>query len=525
IKLRHGLPSLKPPPSSWPKSSAPFSFSFASAGKIAKVVKAMRATEALGVDGIPVSVLKKGIEVLAGPISHLVNRSLASGTVPTALKLSNVYPFIRARASLLLILHHTDPSASCRHSPRYRDRRKDRLRDPSGQDGGSSEHPVRIQEGPLDHNCVGHCPCKVVESQQRGKVVGVLGFDLSAAFDTVDQLQLLPKLKKLGIEGMQLEWFKSYLSGGSQRVVWNGAESDFLNVKYGVRQGSILGPILYLVLVADVTSCVGIGDEENSSYADDFFLWAVGDSLEEVGLLLETKADAFSKYAGGMVSQEKDTSAFTIRVGGVELHPSDEIEFLGVKFDSDFTTAPHNAYVVKAAKQRAALISRKIPSATGQGAYVGKLSYAAAVVTTPRFDNKEPDAAHRAVQVAINDVARSIAGCRRRDHIRIEDLLSIAKIPSLNEITVMAVAVETWKCFHSNDGGCGARNPIGDLVFPTPKRPTRSTTSVACPLRGGTDTFASHAVSVWNNFESLRSARTLAAARDVARTIGRSTPI
>ncbi|QQP36077.1 Uncharacterized protein FKW44_021061, partial [Caligus rogercresseyi] len=97
IKLRHGLPSLKPPPSSWPKSSAPFSFSFASAGKIAKVVKAMRATEALGVDGIPVSVLKKGIEVLAGPISHLVNRSLASGTVPTALKLSNVLPIYKGK--------------------------------------------------------------------------------------------------------------------------------------------------------------------------------------------------------------------------------------------------------------------------------------------------------------------------------------------------------------------------------------------------------------------------------------------
>ncbi|QQP50010.1 Hypothetical protein FKW44_010860, partial [Caligus rogercresseyi] len=42
--------------------------------------------------------------------------------------------------------------------------------------------------------------------------------------------------------------------------------------------------------------------------------------------------------------------------------------------------------------------------------------------------------AHRAVQVAINDVARSITGCRRRDHIRIEDLLRTAKIPSLNEI-------------------------------------------------------------------------------------------
>ncbi|QQP40912.1 Uncharacterized protein FKW44_015121, partial [Caligus rogercresseyi] len=65
-------------------------------------------------------------------------------------------------------------------------------------------------------------------------------------------------------------------------VVWNGTESEFLPVEYGVRQGSILGPILYLVLVADVTSCVGIGNEDNSGYADDFFLWAVGDSLEGV---------------------------------------------------------------------------------------------------------------------------------------------------------------------------------------------------------------------------------------------------
>ncbi|QQP55360.1 Uncharacterized protein FKW44_008509 [Caligus rogercresseyi] len=98
---------------------------------------------------------------------------------------------------------------------------------------------------------------KWLEAEQRGKVVGVLGFDLSAAFDTVNQLQLLPQLGKLGIAGTQFKWFHSYLTGGYQRVVWSGTESEFLPVKYGVRQGSILGPILYLVLVADVTSCVG----------------------------------------------------------------------------------------------------------------------------------------------------------------------------------------------------------------------------------------------------------------------------
>ncbi|QQP55504.1 Uncharacterized protein FKW44_008710, partial [Caligus rogercresseyi] len=349
---------------------------------------------------------------------------------------------------------------------------------------------------------------KWLEAEQRGKVVGVLGFDLSAAFDTVNQLQLLPKLEKLGIAGTQLKWFHSYLTGGYQRVVWNGTESVFLPVEYGVRQGSILGPILYLVLVADVTSCVGVGNEDNSGYADDFFLWAVGDSLEEVGSLLESRADAFSRFAGW---NGLDVAVFAVTVGGVEVHPSDEIEFLGVKFDTGFTTAPHNINVAKAAAKRAALISRlavhlprgKYLRQLAKGLMIGKISYAAAAVAIPRFDNE-------AVQVAINDAARSIVG---------------SGLPSLNEVAAKAVAMETWKCFYSSDGGGGARNPIGDFVFPIPRRPMRSTTSVAYPLGRETATFACHAISVWNLSMALRSATTLHTARTAARAIGRSVPI
>ncbi|QQP58351.1 Uncharacterized protein FKW44_003639 [Caligus rogercresseyi] len=137
--------------------------------------------------------------------------------------------------------------------------------------------------------------------------------------------------------------------------------------EYGVRQGSILGPILYLVLVADVTSCVGIGNEDNSGYADDFFLWAVGDSLEG--------ADAFSGIPHDRGQrQKKDVLGFTINVGAVEVHPLDEIEFLGVKFDTAFTTVPHNINIAR--QQQSGLHSslgllcitkRKIPTAAGQG--------------------------------------------------------------------------------------------------------------------------------------------------------------
>jgi hypothetical protein len=73
------------PTPDWPPAAAQgqtFSFSFASAGKVSKTIKGLKSTEALGVDRIPVSVLKKGVALLAAPLAHLVNRSLATGVAP-----------------------------------------------------------------------------------------------------------------------------------------------------------------------------------------------------------------------------------------------------------------------------------------------------------------------------------------------------------------------------------------------------------------------------------------------------------
>jgi hypothetical protein len=65
---------------------------------------------------------------------------------------------------------------------------------------------------------------------QRGQVVGIMAFDLSAASDTVAVEQLLPKLQLLVVSGRALVWFKSYLTGGSQQVSWDGTLSDLIPV-------------------------------------------------------------------------------------------------------------------------------------------------------------------------------------------------------------------------------------------------------------------------------------------------------
>jgi hypothetical protein len=92
-KIRESLVDAPPPPpSDWPPKSRSLKFSFASTTRITQIVKGLSSTEALGVDNIPVSVWKKGIEVLASPVAHLINRSLHLGTVvPKDFKMAIVY--------------------------------------------------------------------------------------------------------------------------------------------------------------------------------------------------------------------------------------------------------------------------------------------------------------------------------------------------------------------------------------------------------------------------------------------------
>jgi len=107
--------------------------------------------------------------------------------------------------------------------------------------------------------------------------VTLLGFlDLSAAFDTVDHDILLRRLAtSFGISGLTLKWISSFLTGRTQAVVFRGATSAYTTVTHGVPQGSVLGPLLFLLYTADVTAVAGRHNVSVHvhSYADDTQLY------------------------------------------------------------------------------------------------------------------------------------------------------------------------------------------------------------------------------------------------------------
>ena len=116
-------------------------------------------------------------------------------------------------------------------------------------------------------------------AKNRGDAVAVIAYDFSAAFDTIDLVPLTQQLEAFGVVGMPLKWIKSYMSERSQSVVWNNTTSSPIDLTHGVPQGSILGPLLFLVMVSELPSYVtyGVSKDVNVNmmcYADDSTLYA-----------------------------------------------------------------------------------------------------------------------------------------------------------------------------------------------------------------------------------------------------------
>ena len=273
-----------------------------------------------------------------------------------------------------------------------------------------------------------------------------------------------------------------YMTGGLQRVVWNGQISGQQAIKYGVRQGSILGPLLFLVMVSDMEEIIsGVPGAALMSYADDTTVWASAKNIDVLKVRLDSLAEKFVAYtaqAGLVLNADKTqlmvitpknrpTQSCTISVASEIITPSDYLEILGLKYNKSINTSPYWADLAKAARTRLGLINRlsyivprKLLRVFTHGLLLGKISYAAAAAFPLRLTEEDPSlpGVLQEIQKSINAAARAITGKRLMDRCSTKDILSMAKLPTLNNIVAKATASEAWtsRAF----GG-----PVGDILF------------------------------------------------------------
>ena len=512
-----------------------FSFRFVTAGDVTRIVKGLNNTKAEGVDNIQTDVWKKGIAVLASPIARLCNLSLSTGIFPDLFKEALVHPV------------HKGDGKDPREPGSYRPISilsalskvleivvRDALLDWLVLRGVLPESQFGFRPGRSVAMALACAQADWVAAKARGEFVGVMAFDLSAAFDTIDAEPLLGKLESTGVVGTPLKWMNSYMSGRSQSVIWNGTRSSPLPLTHGVAQGSILGPLLFLVMVADLPSYVTRGTKgaQMMCYADDSTLYQSAKSKESLKSDLEKMAARMIQYCNenGLVINSAKTKLllsfkeeFEVNVGDSVVCADPEIRLLGIDYDRNFSTMPYLRKLAVKAKSRSAVIYRlsfsvppNILRLLANGIVIGKIMAAApaAIPFKMAFDDRAANLATEKINRAIKSVARTITKTSLKDMVSTKCILEKAGLRNLNEMVASQTAVTVWKSQKAKD-------PLGTRLFPerTISRSTRSINGKKATQKvPGNNTLAVNLMAkAWNSATELQTATTLGAAKSAAR--------
>ena len=261
---------------------------------IEDLLKTLDITKASGPDQISQVMIKRAGEAIVPSLTRLFNLSLSKGIFPFSWKRANVIPIHKKNDNAIVDNYRPVSLLSCVGKLFERVVFKyvfNFLRDT----GAISLRQSGFMPGDSTVYQLAHLYHIFSEAIDKQKTVRVVFCDISKAFDRVWHVGLLAKLSRVGITGTLLRWFENYLSNRQQRVVINGQESPWGTIKAGVPQGSVLGPLLFLIYINDLTNQVQ--SSEVRLFADDTILYVIVDNPAGNPAALKDDLDRIKHWA------------------------------------------------------------------------------------------------------------------------------------------------------------------------------------------------------------------------------------
>ena len=348
-----------------------FQFKEVTGCDILKRLKGLKRKCAVGLDEISASFLKDTAFVIAKPLAHVINLSLKHGIFPAHLSKAKVTPIFKSGNKesfdnyrpISVLSAISKIFEKCVHSQIMDHLENNKLL--STQQFGYR----RRRSTDLASVCFLD---QIRQAMDEGKLTGAVYVDLSKAFDTIGHNAIIQKLPKFGITGIPQKWFCSYLFGRYQHVSYQNTLSTAEPIYCGVPQGSILGPLLFLLHFNDaanvLTKCKIV------KYADDTVLfYSHKDSkeiesvlncdfnylchwLEENELIINCKKGKSEVMLFGTIQRLKKSPPLKIERNNCTINDTQQYKYLGLNVNPTLNMSKHVEFSLKKAVSRINLL-------------------------------------------------------------------------------------------------------------------------------------------------------------------------
>lgn len=350
-----------------------FKLSTVTTDEVFKKLSALHQHKATGHDKIPPKFLRDSAASLAPIIAHIINLSIKQGHVPQDFKLAKVTPLHKKGSkldpgnyrpiSILSSISKIMEKIVYEQVTKYLE--ENRLIY-EFQSGFRSSHST--------DTCLLYLTDRIKHEVDSGKYCGMVMLDLQKAFDTVNHSILINKLKALGFDKPTVSWMRSYLEGREQVVEVSGTLSSPLPVSCGVPQGSILGPLLFLIYVNDMVSAC---ECNLFLFADDSALLVSGRDIVQVENTLSSELSRICAWLSdnklsihlgktesilfGSNFNLKRVDSFSIKVGDNVITRKNEITYLGCILEANLSSDAMTSKVIRKISHRTRFLYRIAP--------------------------------------------------------------------------------------------------------------------------------------------------------------------